>query len=603
MRFRFFRKNAPMFSFLSGKKTLQWTQKKTKWNPADVHRQLKKCKKRNPCSTSASLTGGYATPQRVMPLDSSNRPWHSEECPSFPLDGSRGLGRDIVDDPVHAVDLVDDAVGNAREERVGEADPVGGHPVAAFDRPDGDGVLVGAFVAHDADGTDGEEDGEGLPDLVVEVGLLHLIDDNAVRAAEDGEFAGRDFAEAADGESGAREGLPHDHFFRQSELAAHFAHLVLEEAAEGLEEFELHVFGEAADVVVALDDCAGIAVDGDALDDVRVSGPLSEERHVRDVRAGVAEDLDELAADDLALAFGFVDARELREESVGGVDVHERHLERAAEELADAFRLVLAEQAVVHEDAGELVADGLVDERGGHGGIDAAGEAEDHVRGADGLADLGHGAFDEVGHGPVRGAAADAEAEILDDERAHRGVDDLGVELDAEEAAVQVLHGGELGVVGFRAGLEAFGQARDLVAVGHPHLGLGGDVLEERGRGGRGDDGLAVFAGVAVRHFAAERLDHELEAVADAQHRDAEFEDGRIAFRRVGLVYARGAAAQDDARGRGGADLLRRGLPGDDLTVDVEFADAPGDELTVLGSEIQHENGFRMIHSLTSQIV
>ena len=29
----------------------------------------------------------------------------------------------------------------------------------------------------------------------------------------------------------------------------------------------------------------------------------------------------------------------------------------------------------VHEDAGELVADGLVDERGSHGGIDAAGEA------------------------------------------------------------------------------------------------------------------------------------------------------------------------------------------------------------------------------------
>ena len=160
--------------------------------------------------------------------------------------------------------------------------------------------------------------------------------------------------------------------------------------------------------MVALDDGARVAVDGDAFDDVRVGGALREEGHVRDVRAGVAEYLDELAADDLALAFGLVDAGELREEAVGGIDVHERHLERAAEELADAFRLVLAEQAVVHEDAGELVADGLEDERGGHGGIDAAGEAEDHVRGTDGLADFRHGAFDEVGHGPVRGAAADA---------------------------------------------------------------------------------------------------------------------------------------------------------------------------------------------------
>ena len=360
---------------------------------------------------------------------------------------------------------------------------------------------------------------------------------------------------------------------------------------------------EAADVVVALDDGARVAVDGDALNDVRVGGALREEGHVGDVRAGVVEHLDELAADDLALAFGLVDAGELREEAVGGVDVDERHLEGAAEELADAFRLVLAEQAIVHEDAGELVADRLVDERGGHGGIDAAGEAEDHVRGADGRADLRHGAFDEVGHGPVGGAAADAEAEIFDDERAHRGVDDLGVELDAEEAAVEVLHGGELGVVGLRARLEALGQARDLVAVGHPHLGLGGDVLEER-RGCRGgDDGLAIFAGVAVRHFTAERLDHELEAVADAQHRDAEAEDGGVAFRGVRLVDARGAAAQDDARGRGGADLFRRSLPGDDPAVDVEFADAPCDELAVLGSEIQHENGFRMVHNNSSQRV
>ena len=49
----------------------------------------------------------------------------------FPLDGSRGLGRDVVDDPVHAVDLVDDAVRDAREERVGQANPVGGHAVTA----------------------------------------------------------------------------------------------------------------------------------------------------------------------------------------------------------------------------------------------------------------------------------------------------------------------------------------------------------------------------------------------------------------------------------------------------------------------------------------
>ena len=58
----------------------------------------------------------------------------------------------------------------------------------------------------------------------------------------------------------------------------------------------------------------------------------------------------------------------------------ERDVEVAAERLDDLCGLVLSEQAVVDEDARELVADGLVDEKGGDGGVDSTGErAEDAV--------------------------------------------------------------------------------------------------------------------------------------------------------------------------------------------------------------------------------
>ena len=43
----------------------------------------------------------------------------------------------------------------------------------------------------------------------------------------------------------------------------------------------------------------------------------------------------------------------------------------------DLLGLALAQQPVVDEHAGELVADGALHERGGHGGVDAAGEAAD----------------------------------------------------------------------------------------------------------------------------------------------------------------------------------------------------------------------------------
>ena len=60
------------------------------------------------------------------------------------------------------------------------------------------------------------------------------------------------------------------------------------------------------------------------------------------------------------------------EEPLLRAHVHERHVEVAAEGLDDLLRLVLAHQAVVDEDARQLVADRLVDEQRRDGGVDAA---------------------------------------------------------------------------------------------------------------------------------------------------------------------------------------------------------------------------------------
>src|SRR5207245_852252 len=52
--------------------------------------------------------------------------------------------------------------------------------------------------------------------------------------------------------------------------------------------------------------------------------------------------------------------------------VHELYVEMLAECLDDLFRLVLPEQSVVDEHAGQLVADGLVHEQRRNGGVDPA---------------------------------------------------------------------------------------------------------------------------------------------------------------------------------------------------------------------------------------
>ena len=59
----------------------------------------------------------------------------------------------------------------------------------------------------------------------------------------------------------------------------------------------------------------------------------------------------------------------------------------------------------------------------------------------------------------------------------------------------------------------------------------------------------SVFAQAGVGDLAAERLRHDLEAVADAECRDAEVEDAGVERRRAGLVDRRRSAREDEADG------------------------------------------------------
>ena len=74
----------------------------------------------------------------------------------------------------------------------------------------------------------------------------------------------------------------------------------------------------------------------------------------------------------LRLVSGSVTPRELGEEALLGVDGDERDLEVVAERGDDLLALVLAHQAVVDEDAGQLVADRAVHEQRGDARVDAA---------------------------------------------------------------------------------------------------------------------------------------------------------------------------------------------------------------------------------------
>ena len=248
------------------------------------------------------------------------------------------------------------------------------------------------------------------------------------------------------------------------------------------------------------------------------------------------------------------------------------------------------QQAVVDEDAGELAADRLVEEDRRDGGVDPPGEPEDHPFVADRLADLRDGVPDEGIHRPALRAAADAEEEVLQDLLPLDRMDHLRMELEAVEPPLGVLGGGHLGVLRGGGDREALRQPADLVAVAHPAARLLLHAGEEPPRLLDDQFGEAVLPLVRPDHLAAQGVDHELEAVADPQDRNPEIEDPLVHPRRSRLVDGGGAAGKDDPLGPEGADLFEVDPRRLDLAVDLMFPDAPGDELVVLGSEIDDQD-------------
>ena len=295
---------------------------------------------------------------------------------------------------------------------------------------------------------------------------------------------------------GPRERLAQDHRLGQAQLQADLADLVLEQVAQRLDELEPQVRRQAADVVVGLDLLGGLRLGRGRLDDVRVERPLGQEVDPAELGRLLLEDADELVADDPALLLGVLDAGEPGEEPLAGIDHDQVHPEVPLEGDAQQLRFLLAHQSVIDVDAGEPIADGPVDERGGHRRVDAARQGADDeavragLRGVpvDPLADPGDRRVDEV-----RGRPGSARCRRCPVTKLRRTSRPRGVWTTSgwNWMPYRFRSGRRQAGVGRRVALgrrvEALGQSRDGVAVAHPDRLVAVDAGEQAVVGGDRD--------------------------------------------------------------------------------------------------------------------
>ena len=195
--------------------------------------------------------------------------------------------------------------------------PVGRHAVCRCYGAQRNAAFVGTFVAHDAHALYRQQHNSRLPYLVVEVGLVEHVDEDLVGLLEHGDLLGRDLAQNTYSETRAGEGVAAYEQRADAERTAHAAHLILEEQAQGLDDLQVHVFGQAAHVVVRLD-LGGGAVDRSRLHDVGIYRPLSQPLDILYALGLLVEYLDEVAAYDLAFLLGVGHARQIAQKTVCG---------------------------------------------------------------------------------------------------------------------------------------------------------------------------------------------------------------------------------------------------------------------------------------------
>ncbi|CKR61648.1 Uncharacterised protein [Mycobacterium tuberculosis] len=236
-------------------------------------------------------------------------------------------------------------------------------------------MAIGATVTLHTHRADiGQQHHRTLPDLVVQARRGQLLTHDRIGVPQRIHPLGGDLPDDPNTQPRSRKRLARHDLLRQTQLPPDRAHLVFEQQPQRLNEGELQVVGQAADIVVALDVRGAAAPAG--LHHIRIQRALHQELSsltVQHIPHRALERADELTADDLAFALGGAHARQRLEEGLGRVDGDQVGAGGGHEIALHLRPLTGAQQPVVDEDTGQPVADGPLHQGRGHRGIHAAG--------------------------------------------------------------------------------------------------------------------------------------------------------------------------------------------------------------------------------------
>ena len=228
------------------------------------------------------------------------------------------------------------------------------------------------MIAHHADGFDRQKHSKGLPDGIIKPRLADLVEIDRICLAQNIAAFLCDLARNANRKARPWKGMPPNKDIGQAQLAAQIADLILEQFAQWLDQLHVHPLGQTANIVMAFDRDRWPASERDALNHIGIERALRKEIRPADFGSLSLEQIDKRSADEFALLLWIGETRKPAQELFLGIHGHKRDVVVIAKQADDFIGLVHAHQPVINEDAGQLIADSLVDEDSGNRAIDPA---------------------------------------------------------------------------------------------------------------------------------------------------------------------------------------------------------------------------------------
>ena len=128
----------------------------------------------------------------------------------------------------------------------------------------------------------------------------------------------------------------------QAQFHAYSAHLVLKQFAQGLNQLEVHVFGQTANVMMRLDDVRLTGFGAGRFDDIRIDGSLGQPFHIFQAGGLCVEHIDKSITDNLALLLRVGNTFQAIEKQVLGIGPDNFHTHVTSKHVHDMVALIQA---------------------------------------------------------------------------------------------------------------------------------------------------------------------------------------------------------------------------------------------------------------------